>query len=127
MSAVEVKGSAEGGHSPAGADRRSHPRAGLHLPIAFHEVLARPQALRHGLTLDVSRCGVRFRSEDFIPARAFIALEISLPRRGTCSTRGRAVWSRQARGDGHWEVGAEFLLSGGDADAALAEALLLSA
>ena len=43
------------------------------------------------------------------------------------AVRGRAVWARQARGSGYWEVGAEFLRSGGDADAALAEALLFSA
>jgi hypothetical protein len=108
-------------------EQRRHSRVNLQLPIAFHELTARPPAVHHGSTLDVSRCGVRFRSEAFIAARAFVAFEINLPRRGSCSTSGRVVWSRQARCDGRWEVGAAFLRSGGDADAALAEALLLPA
>jgi hypothetical protein len=89
-------------------------------------VTARPPTLRHGLTLDVSRSGVRFRSGEFVPAGEFIAFELALPGRGTYAARGRAVWARAARGNGHWVVGAEFLRSGGDADAALAEALLLA-
>jgi hypothetical protein len=109
-----------------GAEKRSHPRIGLRLPIAFRAVTARPPVLQRGVTLDVSRSGVRFRSEGFLPVGEFVALEVSLPGRGTYAARGRAVWTRAARGDGHWVVGAEFLRSGGDADAALAEALLLS-
>lgn len=110
----------------AASDKRSHPRVGLHLPISFRAVTARPPVLRHGLTLDVSRSGVRFRSGEFVPAGEFVALELALPGRGTYAARGRAVWARAARGDGYWVVGAEFLRSGGDADAALAEALLLA-
>lgn len=110
----------------AGPDKRNHPRVALRLPIAFRAVTARPPVLRHGLTLDVSRGGVRFRSGEFVPAGEFVALELSLSGRGTYAARGRAVWTRASRGDGHWVVGAEFLRSGGDADAALAEALLLA-
>jgi hypothetical protein len=123
--------SGEQGHGAAqvadrGPKQRNHPRVGLRLPIAFRAVAARPPILRHGLTLDVSRSGVRFRSEEFLPAGEFLALEVALPGRGTYAARGRAVWAREARGDGHWVVGAEFLRSDGDADAALAEALLLA-
>jgi hypothetical protein len=108
-----------------GPEKRCHLRAGLRLPIAFRAVTARPPVLRHGVTLDVSRGGVRFRSEEFLPSGEFIALELSLPG-GTYAARGRAVWTRAARGDGYWVVGAEFLRCGGDADAALAEALMLA-
>ena len=114
------------GAVPGWKERRDHPRIDLHLPIAYHEVAARPRAMRHGLTLDVSRAGVRFGSEEFLPPGTFLAIEVSLPARGTCTARGRAVWVRKARGDGRWEVGAEFLRSGGDDAAALAEALLLA-
>jgi len=107
-------------------ERRDQARVDLHLPIAFHEVAARPPVTRHGLTLNVSRAGVRFRSGDFLPPGSFISLEVSLPVRGTYAARGRAVWARESPGNGHWEVGAEFLRSGGDDDAALAEALLLA-
>ncbi len=115
------------GAGRADEERRSAHRFGLRLPITFRELPARPPMLRHGQTLDVSRTGVRFRSEDFLRAGAFVALEVSLPGRPAYAARGRAVWARLARGSGHWEVGAEFLRSGGDADAALAEALLFSA
>jgi hypothetical protein len=109
------------------ADRRSSPRSGLRLPIAYRQLAAGPPVPRHGVTLDVSRCGVRFRSDAFLPPGVFVAVEMSLPHRAAYVARGRTVWAREARGDGHWEVGAEFLRSGGDADAALAETLLFSA
>jgi hypothetical protein len=114
------------GVAPAWKERRGQPRIDLHLPIAYHEVAVRPPATRHGTTVDVSRAGVRFRSEESLSPGAFLALEVSLPARGTCIARGRAVWVRKARGDGGWEVGAEFLRSSGDDAAALAEALVLA-
>jgi hypothetical protein len=110
-----------------GEERRACPRVDLRLPLSYLEVVARPPANRHGVTLDVSRSGVRFRSEEFLPPRAFVALNLSLPGRAACAVRGRTIWSRRAAGEGHWEVGAEFLSAGGDADAALAEALALRA
>ena len=121
------------GHSPRGApaaapgkaERRRQGRVALRVPLSFTEVAAQTRANRHGVTLDVSRVGVRFRSEEFVTPRAFVALEMILPGGGTYAARARAVWAREARGDGHWEIGAELLRSGGDADAALAETLQL--
>lgn len=110
-----------------GRERRGAQRLGLRLAVAFREVPARPPMIRHGQTLDVSRSGLRFRAADFLPSGTFIALELDLPGRPAYSARGRAVWSRQTRGNGHWEVGAEFLRAGADADAALAETLAFSA
>lgn len=110
----------------AGADKRSHRRVALRLPIAYRSVAARPPVLQHGQTLDVSRGGVRFRTGEFLPVGQFVALEVALPGRGIYAARGRTVWTREARGDGYWVVGAAFLRSGGDADAALAESLLLA-
>jgi hypothetical protein len=107
-------------------DRRRLPRARLHVPVAFRRVASAPPSLRRGVTLDVSRSGVRFRSDEFLPMNAFVALELTLAGRAGCAARGRVVWARQARDDGHWEIGAEFLRADGDADAALAEALLFS-
>ena len=100
-------------------------RVGLRFPLSFAAVAAQPHANRHGVTLDVSRVGVRFRSEEFVVPRAFVALEMILPGGRSYAARARAVWSREARGEGYWEVGAELLRSGGDADAALAETLTL--
>ena len=111
--------------APEKAERRRLRRVALRFPLSFTEVAAQARANRHGVTLDVSRAGVRFRSEEFVTPRAFVALEIILPGGGTYAARARAVWAREARGDGHWEIGAELLRSGGDADAALAETLLL--
>jgi hypothetical protein len=111
--------------APGRTERRRQRRVGLRFPLSFTEVVAQPPANRHGVTLDLSRGGVRFRSEQFVAPRAFVALEMILPGGGTYVARGRAVWAREARGDGHWEIGAELLRSGGDADAALAETLLL--
>ncbi|HWR98749.1 MAG TPA: PilZ domain-containing protein [Candidatus Methanoperedens sp.] len=108
-----------------GSERRRQRRVDLRVPLSFAEVAAHEHQNRHGVTLDVSRIGVRFRAEDFIAPRAFVALEMILPGGGTYAARGRAIWAREARGDGHWEIGAELLRSGGDADAALAETLLL--
>jgi hypothetical protein len=113
------------GRKAAQSDRRRESRVGLRVPLSFAEVAAQPHRNRHGVTLDVSRDGVRFRAEEFVPPRAFVALEMILPGGGTYGARGRAVWAREARGDGHWEIGAELLRSGGDADAALAEVLRL--
>jgi hypothetical protein len=115
------------GEAFKGTERRSQRRVGLNLPLSFLEVAARPPVNRRGVTLDVSRTGVRFRSAAFLPPKAFVALEVSLPGQGNYAVRGRAVWARRAREDEQWEVGAEFLRAGGDADAALAEALLLRA
>ena len=115
------------GEAFKGAERRIQRRVGLSLPLSFLEVAARPPVNRPGVTLDVSRSGVRFRSEAFLPPKAFVALEVSLPGQGNYAVRGRAVWARRARDDKYWEIGAEFLRAGGDADAALAEALLLRA
>jgi hypothetical protein len=117
-------------HPPHGAardaaERRRQPRVGLRVPLSFAEVAAQPHANRHGVTLDVSRVGLRFRSEEFLSPRAFVAVEMILPGGGTFAARARTVWAREARGDGHWEIGAELLRSGGDADAALAETLQL--
>jgi len=107
-------------------DRRRLVRAPLRFPVAFREVASVHPSLRHGVTLDVSRSGVRFRSDAFLPLRAFVALDLTLPGRGRCAARGRVVWAREARDDGHWEIGAEFLRADANADAALAEALLFS-
>jgi hypothetical protein len=112
--------------SAAGARGRAHPRVALSLPMSFRALAARPPVLWHGVTLDVSRGGVRFRSRQGVPSGEFLALEVALPGCGTYAARGRAVWTRAPGGDGYWVVGAEFLRSGGDADAALAEALLLA-
>ena len=109
------------------AERRTQPRAELRLPISFRQVPGSSPVPLRGQTLDVSRTGVRFRADQFVPPGAFVAVELSLPQRARFTARGRTVWSREARGNGHWEVGATFLLSGGDADAALAEALLVHA
>lgn len=111
--------------TPGLKERRRQRRLDLRFPLSFTEVAAGRHANRHGVTLDVSRCGVRFRSEEFVAPRAFVALEMILPGGRSYAARARAVWSREARGDGHWEVGAELLRSGGDADAALAETLQL--
>jgi hypothetical protein len=70
---------------------------------------------------------LRFRSEQYVTPRAFVALEMILPGGRSYAARARTVWAREARGEGYWEVGAELLRSGGDADAALAETLLLHA
>lgn len=107
------------------AERRRQRRVDLRFPLSFTEVTAGQHANRHGVSLDVSRTGVRFRSEEFVPPRAFVALEMILPGGRSYAARARAVWAREARGEGYWEVGAELLRSGGDADAALAEMLLL--
>ena len=129
MGAIEQPraGAGAAGEAFTGAERRGQRRVGLSFPLSFLEVAARPPVSRQGVTLDVSRAGVRFRSDAFLPPKAFVALEVSLPGRGTYAVRGRAVWARQAREGEQWEVGAEFLRAGGDADAALAEALLLRA
>jgi hypothetical protein len=116
------------GQHPSGAgasERRRQRRVDLRFPLSFTEVSAQPHPNRHGVTLDVSRAGVRFRSEEYVTPRAFVALEMILPGGGTYAARARAVWAREARADGHWEIGAELLRSGGDADAALAETLTL--
>ncbi|HEY5998888.1 MAG TPA: PilZ domain-containing protein [bacterium] len=117
---------ADAGRKPAAQDeRRREHRVDLRVPLSFTEVATRPHPNRHGVTLDISRDGVRFRAEEFVRPRAFVALEMILPGGRTYGARGRAVWARESRGDGHWEVGAELLRSGGDADAALAEILRL--
>ena len=111
--------------APGGAERRRQRRVDLRIPLSFTEVAAQPHPNLHGVTLDVSRVGVRFRSDRFVTPRSFVALEMILPGGGTYAARARAVWAREGREDGHWEIGAELLRSGGDADAALAETLQL--
>lgn len=125
MGAAERPAPSAARGAPGRAERRQQRRVGLRFPLSFTEVAAQPHANRHGVTLDVSRGGVRFRSEDFVAPRAFVALEMILPGGGTFAARGRTVWARESRGDGCWEIGAELLRSGGDADAALAETLQL--
>ena len=125
MGAIRTSAADAGKRAPVGSERRRQRRVSLRFPLSFAEVAAQPHANRHGVTLDVSRGGVRFRAEEFVAPRAFVALEMILPGGRTYAARGRAVWAREARADGHWEIGAELLRSGGDADAALAEMLML--
>lgn len=125
MGAIGHPAHGAGPRPPESAERRRQRRVGLRFPLSFAEVAAQPHANRHGVTLDVSRIGVRFRADQLVAPRAFVALEMILPGGGTYAARGRAVWVREARGDGQWEIGAELLRPGGDADAALAETLLL--
>jgi len=107
-----------------GEERRRQRRVDLRFPLSFNEVAVGPHANRHGVTLDVSRTGVRFRSEEFVAPRAFVVLEMILPGGRSYAARARSVWAREARGDGDGVVGAELLRSGGGAAAALAETLL---
>lgn len=109
------------------AERRRQPRIGLRYPLGFREVAAHPPVVHRGVTLDVSRTGLRFRTDSFLPAGAFLFVELSLPGRGMHASGARTVWVRQSPSAGHWEVGTQFVRQSGDADALLAETLLLGA
>lgn len=109
------------------AERRRQPRVDLRCALGFREVAAHPPVTHRGLTLDVSRTGMRFRTDTFLPAGAFLMVELTMPRRGTHTSSARTVWIKQAHGGGHWEVGTQFVRQSGDADALLAETLLLGA
>lgn len=93
----------------ADKDRRVASRTRLECPLRYRVIPVQKADFRSALVEDVSQTGFRFHSQEYLPKRASLLVEMQLPGARPVRSLARAVWVRERSGDDGFEVGGVFV------------------
>ena len=92
-----------------GREKRLSSRAHLKSPLRYRIIPVDASGFRNASVQDISMTGFRFHSQEFIPKRASIILEMNFLGHAPIHSLARAVWVRELPSDGGYEVGGMFV------------------
>ena len=95
-----------------GMEKRLSPRMQLQSPLRYHTIPMSAAGYLTATVQDISLTGFRFHSQEFIPKRASIILEMNLLGYAPVRSLARTVWVREQASDGGnvgYEVGGMFV------------------
>ena len=92
-----------------GKEKRLSSRVQLKSALRYRIIPADASGYRTAAVQDVSQTGFRFHSQEFIPKRASILLEMDLPGHAPVHSLAKALWIRERPSEGGYEVGGMFV------------------
>ena len=93
-----------------GKEKRQSPRMELESSLRYRLLpMVAAAGFRDADVQDISLTGFRFHSEEFIPRRASIILEMNLLGYPPLHSIASAVWVRERPNEGGYEVGGRFV------------------
>jgi hypothetical protein len=92
-----------------GEEKRLSSRVKLNSPLRYRTIPVDATGFRNAAVQDISLTGFRFQSQEFIPKRASIILEMNLLGHAPVHSLARAVWVREIPNEGGYEVGGMFV------------------
>ena len=93
-----------------GKEKRRSSRVQLKSPLRYRIIpLDANNGFRNASVQDVSLTGFRFHSQEFVPKRASIILEMNLLGHAPVHSLARAVWVRERPSEGGYEIGGMFV------------------
>lgn len=90
-------------------EKRLSSRVHLKSPLRYRVIPVDAAGFRNADVKDISLTGFRFHSQEFIPKRASIIVEMNLLGHAPVHSLARAVWVREIPGEGGYEVGGMFV------------------
>jgi len=92
-----------------GKEKRQSPRVELQSSLRYRVIPVAAAGFRNADVEDISQTGFRFHCQEFIPKRASIILEMSVPGYPPLHSIASAVWIRERPSEGGYEVGSRFV------------------
>ena len=92
-----------------GKEKRRASRVQFKSPLRYRIIPVDVAGFRNAAVQDISLTGFRFHSQEFIPKRASIILEMNLLGHPPVHSLARAVWVRERPDEGGYEVGGMFV------------------
>jgi len=92
-----------------GKEKRLAARVKIKSPLRYRTIPVDATGFRNAAVQDISLTGFRFHSQEFIPKRASIILEMNLLGHAPVHSLARAVWVREIPSEGGFEVGGIFV------------------
>lgn len=93
----------------AGKEKRLSTRVPHKSPLRYRVIPVDAKGYRSAAVQDLSLTGFRFHSQEFIPKRASIILEMDLLGHAPVHSLATAVWVRERPIEGGYEVGGKFV------------------